>query len=99
MDYFDQSQELINKILKSLTEVVISPWEQIQLTAEFGTGVLTLKGNFTYNGIVKSFKSPIQTHSLLLKLQKLNSNAQKGLLKKAVFTVGNDGKFDVKYDY
>jgi hypothetical protein len=98
--YLNESNALITDILKQFVTSVTVSWDSMHITAEMqAQGVLDVKPFYTSAGIDTQFATPLQAGYKLLKLFKLNSSAEKGNLKKALFTVNKDLKFDIKYEY
>ena len=103
MDYFDQSNQLITDILQEAASLVTENWDSIGLTVNFtyeDKVATTADIQFIYM-IGEEAKTanitPVMTDNLL-KLANLNTS-EKGMAKKAIFTLSSAGKFDVNYEY
>ena len=99
-DYFDQSKDLVDSILKMLVDAIpVSSWDSAELNVEFGGGVITTKAKYTVEGSETSISTNFEFYKVLKEYRNLHSSDEKGDLKSVNFKINADFTFDVNNNY
>ncbi len=98
---FQDPLECYQAIADELAQIVTEPWQQIDVEVRL-IGETSLNTKVTYvnaNGDEVGVYDVIMLPRYFFELARLVSTEEKGLYKQCNFSLKEDGKFDVDFDY